>query len=73
MGGLAAFLSVLSKSRQTGLQMAHFCASVLTYLNVRSAPMLENRHFRRGLPLFDSDTKVAAQTLLSEEVDEQFG
>jgi hypothetical protein len=27
---------------------------VLTYLNVRSAPVLENHHFGRCAPIFDS-------------------
>ncbi|RLL75874.1 hypothetical protein D8666_04620 [Ochrobactrum soli] len=30
---------------------------VLTYPNVRCTPVLENHHFRHGLPIFDSDTK----------------
>lgn len=29
--------------------MVAFCASVLTYLNVRFAPVLEIHHFRLGL------------------------
>ena len=38
--------------------MALFCASVLTYPNVRSAPMLEDHHFRRGLTNFQTSTKL---------------
>jgi hypothetical protein len=36
--------------------MALFCASVLTYLNVRSAPMLENHHFRLALMNLGTDS-----------------
>jgi hypothetical protein len=37
------------KSFPAGLQVAAFCATVLTYQNVRSVPVLEIHHFRRGL------------------------
>jgi hypothetical protein len=41
-----------------GLQMAASCAAVLTYLNVRSAPVLETHHFRLAL------TKLAMRRTL---------
>ncbi|MBB3234622.1 hypothetical protein FHS20_001462 [Phyllobacterium endophyticum] len=34
--------------------MAVFCAPVLTYQNVRCAPVLENHHFRHPLADFGS-------------------
>ncbi|KAB2696416.1 hypothetical protein F9K79_18400 [Ochrobactrum sp. Kaboul] len=35
--------------RDAGLQRAISCAPVLTYVEVRSAPVLENPSFRHGL------------------------
>jgi len=34
---------------EAGLQMTFSFAPVLTYLNIRSAPVLEEHNFRRGL------------------------